>query len=127
MLPALKNALLALVVFVTLYLIARAPDYWLSFWRRVRYRGSMNWPIFQAAITEQRIDRTRERLRSRYQAVLIYSYNLSGNVYSGCFRSNKFDSKSDAERLLTKYPVNASVMVRVNPERAEDSLLVLPE
>jgi len=127
MFSALKNALLALVIFVTLYLIARAPDFWLSFWRSIRYRGSMNWPIRQALIEQRRIDTTRDRFGERYQAVLIYSYNLSGRVYSGSFESNKLDSKSDADRLLAKYPVNASVMVRVNPERAEDSLLVLPE
>ena len=127
MLSVLRNAALALLVFVALYLITSLPDYWRWLVRLIRYRGGAGWPICQAIVQQQRVDRTRSRFGERYHAVFLYSYNVSGRWYSGCFRSRKFESKADAERLLAKYPVNATVMVRVNPKRREDSLLVLPE
>ncbi len=127
MLSVLKNALLALLVFAALYLIACLPDYWLALARRIRYRGSRQWAICQGTIQEHRIETSRGKLAARYQAVFDYSYNVEGQIYSGSFRSRKFTSRFDAERLLAKYPISSSVMIRSSPKRAQDSLLVLPE
>jgi hypothetical protein len=123
----LKTALLALLIFAALYLVGQAADYWPRLRRLLRHRGSRDWPICQGAIQSQRIETKTARHGQRYQALLIYSYNLGGNTYSSGFSSNWFSLKSEAERLLAKYRVNAAVMVRVNPKRPEDSILVLPE
>ncbi len=127
MFSVLKNAALALLVFAALYLITSLPDYWRYLVRRIRYCGSAGWPMSQAVLQEHRVEKMRSRFRERYQAVFIYSYNVGGQWYSGSFCSRKFESQADAERLLAKYPVNTSVMVRVSPRRSKESLLVLPE
>ena len=123
----LKNAALALLIFLALYLLSRTPGYAAHLWRRIRYRDSATWPIYQAVIQEQRIETKRGSFGGGHQAVLIYSYNIGGHSYSGCYRSDKFVLEVDAQRLLTKYPVNSSVMARVSPKKSTDSTLVLPE
>ncbi len=123
----LKNAVLAGLVFLLLYLLQKAPAYRAQLWRRIRYRGSATWPLHQAVVQQQRIKTNSRRSGKSYQAILAYSYNVGGHGYSGSYRSEKFGRESDAQRLLAKYPVNASVMVRVSPKRTSDSVLVLPE
>jgi hypothetical protein len=120
----LRNAALGLLIFAALYVIAAVPDYWRALLRHIRYRGSANWPIRQGTITAQQIVTLRGR---RFQAVLMYSYNVDGRMYSGVYRSQRFAAVADAERLAAKYPVGAAAMVRIGLRRAGDSLLVLPE
>ena len=123
----LKNAVLAGLVFLLLYLLQKAPEYRAQLWRRIRYRGSATWPVHQAVVQQQRIEENARRSGKSYQAILAYSYNVGGHGYSGSYRSEEFSRESDAQRLLAKYPVNTSVMARVNPNSAADSILALPE
>ena len=123
----LRIAILAILVFAILYVSTILADRWPDFRRRIRYRNSRKWPGHQATIEERRIDAISTGFGRRYQAVLIYSYNIAGHLHSGCYRGARVRSRSAAEQSIAKYPVHSSVMARVNPERLEQSVLELPE
>ncbi|MGC2111674.1 MAG: DUF3592 domain-containing protein [Candidatus Korobacteraceae bacterium] len=117
----------ALLFFLGFYLLSRLTQSWSGIRRKLRYRGSRDWPLAEAVVQAHRLENHGSRTRSSYQIIVEYSYSFSGQRYSGSFKSDEMYFESDAARFRQRYPMGMSMMARVNPVRPEDSVLELPE
>jgi len=116
----------ALLFFVGLYLLSRTSQNWTSIRRKLRYRNSHDWPIAQAVIQTQRIERSDSSTRNNHRVILEYSYSVAGQAYSGSHVTNVMYFEADAIRFCDRFPVGTLVMARLNPAWPEDSVLDLP-
>jgi hypothetical protein len=122
-----KEIVEALLFFLGFYFLSRILQRWPRLRRAFRYRGSHDWPLAQATILDHRIDKRISHTRTDYQSILEYSYSIAGQSYRGSFKSDIFYFEADASHFLAQYPVGTSLMARVSPTQASDSMLILPQ
>jgi hypothetical protein len=102
----------------------------LSLWRWLQREQAKSWPATSASIDSASIAEpkrflglTLQQNRSRtYVAVLAYSYNLSGSVFSGQYKRT-FASEAEAQDFLRDLQ-GQPVTVQYNPNKPARSFLL---
>ncbi len=118
---------LAFVIFWSVCTIGFDRHFGATIARQVR---ALTYPTATATILESRIDE-RERSTRRggrsYLPVVRYRYEFAGAVHeSGQWRygAERTNMKRDSTRVVGRFPVGATVPVRVNPRDPADAVLV---
>lgn len=112
-----------------LLIVASAIVVAIQMWPRMltslRFCGCSSWPTF-SAIVEQGIVHTHSGRSSRtFQAELIYSYQVSGEYFSGRYEGDLRFSEAEVEDFIAQYHKGAAVQVRVHPKRPDRSVIIL--
>jgi hypothetical protein len=96
--------------------IAIAPAEWL------KRQRSRNWPVVQG-----RIHKSRATSDERFWiAELTYSYAANGEYYSGEDKQ-RFATKRRAEEYAERFPKDAVIFARYNPQNPEVSVMLRDE
>ena len=96
----------------------------LSLWRFVqwrRFRGWQSWPLAQGHVEESTSREVRTRNSHYWVVEVAYSYEISGQFYSGRFTRDFFHER-DASEFETQMR-GRNVLIRYNPQAVERSRL----
>ena len=98
---------------------------WPRIWRALRFPRSSSWPTFPAIVQQVLVRSYSGRNGTTYRAEISYSYQVSGEYYSGYYAGDLFSSEAEADDLVEQYPKGATVQIHVHPKKAELSVLSL--
>lgn len=83
---------------------------------------SKSWPTTEGTIYSSEVIKS-----SRYVPKVVYTYNVDTNAYSSEKIQLKdmaqYKKKEDAEKVASKYPVDAKVKVYYNPDKFDEAIL----
>jgi hypothetical protein len=93
----------------------------------LNYLRSMGWEQVPGTVISSEVRDEWDTTGDRYAGHVVYTYEVNGVTYEG----NQLDlrgplyvgNREDAERLLTPYPVGASVMPYVDPANPARAVL----
>jgi|SRR5262245_20641771 len=113
------------VLLIVVSVIVVAIQMWPRIWGALRFSGSGGWPTFSAIVEQGMVHTYSGRSSRTFRAELIYSYQVSGEYYSGHYEGDLCFSEAEAEDLIEQYPKGAPLQIHVHPRRPELSVLRL--
>ena len=96
-----------------------------------RVRASAGWPAVQGTVTESWIEEDTSTdsdgtVTSRYAPKVSYRYAVMGMEYQGNridFGPGKSGNRTNAEKVLARYPKGGAALVYYNPEKPTEAVL----
>ena len=88
---------------------------------------ALAWPVSVGHITDA-LARKNCSKDTRFTPVLVYSYDAAGITHSGNevrFKDLPCNDELATKLILGKFPVGMPIMVHVNPQKLEESLVFL--
>lgn len=117
---ALKDNLLTVLLIAGL---ALALSKWPRLWRSLRFPGSSSWPRMPAIVEQVVVHSHSSRSgMTSYRAEVVYSYQVTGEYYAGRYLGDLL-SEAELDGFARQFPKGATVQIRVNPEKPQQSVL----
>jgi hypothetical protein len=93
-----------------------------AFWEKVNSFRANGWQPMQCIV--HKVDAFQDN--AFWHADLSYYYSWEGEFYSG-YRRRVFGREKDSDQFTASFPGGASLMIRVNPDAPDRSILLLDE
>jgi uncharacterized protein DUF3592 len=88
-----------------------------------RYRGSNSWPTLEGVIEGHPEVRAWGGDGKSYYAILLYSYSVDGESYSGTWESPSGIKKQQLlDTITAKLPSGSKLRIRYNPRKPQMSM-----
>jgi Protein of unknown function (DUF3592) len=87
---------------------------WPGLRRFGRFSSSSNWQMMPATVEEVTVQVSYGRSSTTYRTEVVYSYQVSGEYYSGRYKTDSF-SEEDANAVASKFPKGSTMQIHVNP------------
>ena len=102
---------LLLFSFAAVFAIMTGP----RIWRALRFSRSASWPTQSATVEHVVVRSNRGRIGMTYRAEILYSYQESGQYYTGSYIGALCLSEDEAKLLVDAYPKGTILQVHVHP------------
>jgi len=113
------------VAMILAVVVLSAAQKWPGIWVALRFPESDSWPIISATVEQEIVYVMASPGHSvpSFHAEITYSYQVSGEYYSGRYKVGVCNSEAEAEDLIKPYPKGSALQIRVHPRKPELSVL----
>jgi len=90
-------------------------------------KASHDWPHVKGVVISSALQRYRSDDGTTYAAEVLYQYSIQGVVYSSnqvSFGEIRTSNPSGGQKIVNRFPAGSEVSVFVNPENADESVLL---